>query len=1136
MSRMDPRGRGGAVAFFVHHPNAANLLMILLLMAGVFALSRMNTQFFPTVATDTLRISVVWTGASAEDVEANILEIVEPKIRFVDGVDNIQSVAREGFASIYLDFKPGADMQAALRDVETNLDTITTFPDQAEDPEVSYLQFRDDVARLILSGPFDETALRGFARTMRDDLIERGIDAVEFTGLRDEEFFVGISDYDLRRLSLTIQDVANAVSSNSRDLPSGSVRDGIEKQVRTLAVEERPEQLAGIEIKSQISGSSVELGDISRIERRLNPDQVRGIMRGQSAIQLVVKRASSADSLKASAIVADYLEQARQTLPPTLKITQYDSLAEALVDRILLLVKNAASGLLVVMIILAIFLNLRTALWVTAGIPIAMLAACVILLALGQTINMMSLFSFIMMLGIIVDDAIVIGEETTTRYEDGAPGVVAAEGAGKRMFMPITAASLTTIAAFSPILMIGDVIGQIMGVLPVVVISVLLASLVECFFILPGHLAHSMTPSHHRGWSVKRVIVVGLVIVLPLVSFYALSPELVAKFGGVSESAWIWLHALIDGLGPLAIPALAVGSFLLACLAEVASVCRTRKAERLGHHGRQEEGAFRRGFDKGFSALRDGPFRSLVTLAFDWRYTTLAICIASMLLVVGVLRGGRIGFVFFPSAEAETLTISLVFNVGILEEDAIAIINEVDDAIYETEEAVGKGEKLVVASFTTLGTSGRTTADNVASLRLRLTSSEQRSVRTGTFQEALRARIPQIAGLRRASIRGQRGGPPGADLDIRLTGANAEILKAASVDLQARLSSYPGVSELDDNLPYGKPELVLQLTPRGERLGFTTQSIGGAVRDLIDGRTARKLAIFEDEVDVKIQQLSEENRDNLRSLWVKSPSGPYVPLMEVVSLTDRQGFSSIQRFDGKTTVAVTGDVDSEVVTVSELVAELDKDLMPRFAAEHGVGYSFSGRNEERQEAFTDLKIGTIIALASIFVILAWVFASYLRPFAIMMIIPFGVVGAVLGHYLLGFQLTILSMIGLLGLAGILVNDSIILVSRLDERLAHGESLKQSAIGASCDRLRAVLLTSLTTVGGLTPLLFETSVQAQFLKPMAVTIVFGLAVATLFVLFLVPCLFGVGLDIRNLFQWLLHGGAKERQRSASSPAE
>ncbi|MCV6546199.1 MAG: efflux RND transporter permease subunit [Cohaesibacter sp.] len=1128
MSRFDTSPKS-VVSFFVRHPNAANLLMILMVIIGLFSLSKMNSQFFPTIETDAIRVAVTWTGASAEDVEANILEIVEPKVRFIDGVKGITSVAREGYGSVVLDFTPQANMQIALSDVEAAVDGITTLPDAADAPKVSYFQFRDNVVRLILTGPFSESALKEFAKRIRDDLLDLGIDKVTFTGLRDEQFFIGLQDYDLRRLDLTVKDIANQISSNSRDLPSGSIDDGIEKQVRTLGAEENPQDIGTIEVISQKDGSRVKLDDIARIERRFNPDQVRGILGGRAAIQLTVQRAPKADSLKAAAIVDRYLQDIRPTLPQSLELIKYDARAERLTDRILLLVKNAGSGLLLVVIILSIFLNTRIALWVTAGIPVAILAAFLVLFAIGETINMISLFAFIMMLGIIVDDAIVVAEDTATRFSAGDPGPVAAENGGIRMLMPVAAASLTTIAAFAPIFVIGDTIGKMMSVLPVVVIAVLIASLIECFFILPGHLAHSLTPSSKHGWSTKRVSLVAVALSVVVMSFYIMPQNLADKLGGLIESSWQWLHdTLPDNLA----------LFLLAALALILAIClelllnhleRRKLATARSKNVPLQQGKWRKTFDAGFAALRDGPFRRLVTLSYTWRYTTIVLCIASLVLMVGLIKGGRLGFVFFPSPESETVNMSVTFNVGILEQDALDIIKKIDKAVYATEARLGKGEKLVEAAFTTLGRSGRTTADNVASIRLRLTASEVRTVRTRTIVRALNRAMPKVPGLKNVSIRGQRGGPPGADLDIKISGASPAILKLAALDVRERLTAYAGISEIDDDMPYGKPELTMRLSSRGAALGFSTQSVSDQVRDLLEGRTARKLAILDEEVDVVLQQLSRKDMDNLRSIHLKSPSGQYVPITEVVQLQERQGFSLIQREEGKTTIAVTADVDSDVITVQDLVVKLSEDLMPTITAKYGIDYVFAGRDEERKEAFADLQIGITIALAVIYIILAWVFASYTRPFAIMLVIPFGFVGAVLGHYLMGINLTILSMIGLLGLSGILVNDSIILVSRLDERLAHGQDLAQAAIGASCDRFRAVLLTSLTTLGGLTPLLFETSTQAQFLKPMAVTIVFGLAVATLFVLFLVPSLFGLGGDIKRLSMRLLHPAAPVARR-------
>ncbi|MCV6574343.1 MAG: efflux RND transporter permease subunit, partial [Cohaesibacter sp.] len=839
MSRFDSSPKS-AVSFFVRHPNAANLLMILMVIIGLFSLSKMNSQFFPTIETDAIRVAVTWTGASAEDVEANILEIVEPKVRFIDGVKGITSVAREGYGSVVLDFTPQANMQIALSDVEAAVDGITTLPDAADAPKVSYFQFRDNVVRLILTGPFSESALKEFAKRIRDDLLDRGIDKVSFTGLRDEQFFIGLQDYDLRRLDLTVKDIANQISSNSRDLPSGSIDDGIEKQVRTLGAEENPQDIGTIEVISQKDGSRVKLDDIARIERRFDPDQVRGILGGRAAIQLTVQRAPKADSLKAAAIVDRYLQDIRPTLPQSLELIKYDARAERLTDRILLLVKNAGSGLLLVVIILSIFLNMRIALWVTAGIPVAILAAFLVLFAIGETINMISLFAFIMMLGIIVDDAIVVAEDTATRFSAGDPGPVAAENGGMRMLMPVAAASLTTIAAFAPIFVIGDTIGKMMSVLPVVVIAVLIASLVECFFILPGHLAHSLTPSSKHGWSTKRVSLVAIALSVVVMSFYVMPRSLAGKLGGLIESSWQWLHdTLPDNLALFLLAALAL--MLAICLELLLNHLERRKlatATAKAKNAPLQQGKWRKTFDAGFAALRDGPFRRLVTLSYTWRYTTIVLCIASLVLMAGLIKGGRLGFVFFPSPESETVNMSVTFNVGILEQDALDIIKKIDKAVYATEARLGKGEKLVEAAFTTLGRSGRTTADNVASIRLRLTASEVRTVRTRTIVRALNRAMPKMPGLKNVSIRGQRGGPPGADLDIKISGASPAILKLAALDVRERLTAYAGISEIDDDMPYGKPELTMRLSSRGAALGFSTQSVSDQVRDLLEGRTA----------------------------------------------------------------------------------------------------------------------------------------------------------------------------------------------------------------------------------------------------------------------------------------------------------
>ena len=536
-----------------------------------------------------------------------------------------------------------------------------------------------------------------------------------------------------------------------------------------------------------------------------------------------------------------------------------------------------------------------------------------------------------------------------------------------------------------------------------------------------------------------------------------------------------------------------------------------------------------------FNGYRDGLFDKMVRGSYHFRYLTVSIAAAMFAVgVIGMIGGGKVGFVFFPSAEAENINARLVFNAGMPEEKAIDAITRIEAALKQAEqELTGGDEKLVVASFATLGNAGRSTGDNVESIRVQLTSSEVRTVRTPDITRAWRRAIPKIAGVRRAAIFESRGGPPGRDIDVQLQGTDVAVLKEAATAIVPLVAQIDGVSGASDALPYGKPELTLQLLPRGAALGIPIDSVGRQLRNAFEGAIPRRFADGDDEVTVRVSKVMREaGTAALRNFELKSPAGEFVPLSEVVSINEKQGFAAIERIDGKAPVSVTADIDTNVSSTEEAIAALEASGLPELVNRYGIDYRYSGRDEERREAFADLQVGALIALSVIYIVLAWVFASYWRPLAVMLIIPFGVVGAVYGHHLLEMKLTILSFIGLLGLSGILVNDSIILVTRLDERLSTGEEPAEAAIGASRDRLRAVLLTSLTTIGGLVPLMFEKSLQAQFLLPMATTMVFGLASATVLVLFLVPAFIGIGDDIGNGMRALF--GSSKRQGRKGEP--
>jgi len=1017
----------GAVRFFTHHRNASNLLMIVLVLSGMFALTKLKVQFFPSVEIPVITVNVVWPGASPEDVEKSILKSLEPELRYTAGVSEFSSFAREGVATIVMEFDGGTNMQSALSDVESAVNNVTTLPEESERPIIQHHKFFEDVASLSISGPYSELALKSYARNIRDGLLEAGIDQVNLSGFRDEEIWVTVRPEELRRLNLTVAGIATKIGEITLD-------GAIDRQIRSIGQAEDTIAVSRIEVKSLPGGEKIYLRDISTIETRFDKSAPISFQGTSRAIGLEIKRALAADTLKVAKILNDYLDKTLPTLPPDLKVVKYDVAADAVSDRIGLLLKNGAGGLALVLIILFIFLNARIAFWVAVGIPVSVMATLAIMYLTGQTINMISLFALILTLGIIVDDAIVVGEHTATCWERGEPALAAAERGATRMLAPVVAATLTTQAAFLPLFLIGGIIGDIIAALPAVVIAVLIASLVECFLILPGHLRHTLSRMKS-------------------------SPS-----------------------------------------------------------------AFRRNFDRGFSAFRDNWFGRLSAITYRWRYTTVATAIAVLIVSVGVMASGRVAFQFFPTPEPEIILADVVFVAGTPREVTAAALSEIEASLTRVSDKLARGNEVLVATtYSTLGTSGQNRGDNFGRIKVQLTRAEQRSVRTNKIIEEWREALPQIPGVERLSITGRRGGPPGRDIDIQLSGGNPAVLKNAALELRELLGRYPGVTGIADDLPYGKQEIVLEITPRGSALGFTTQSVGRQVRNAFEGAIAKRFARGDEEITIRVlEDKTGAGSQSLRELYIRSPQDVEVPLTEVVNLREKAGFSLIQRKEGKTSVDITADIDTDVTTSIVVEAALKAQGLEEIAAKYSVEYAFKGKSEERTETFGDLFTGVLLALTFMYVILAWMFGSYVKPVVIMLVIPFGLVGAIFGHLIMGFSMTILSFFGLLGLSGILVNDSIILVVQVDKRLGEGETMAEAASGGARDRLRAVLLTSLTTIGGLTPLLFEKSLQAQFLLPMAITLVFGLALATVLVLILVPAVLGIQHDIGRYLNWYWNG--------------
>ena len=1024
------------IRLFVRHRNAANLLMALIFVAGIYSLSKLNTQIFPDFGIDVISVQVSWPGASAGDVEANILEAIEPDLRFLDRVDRVTSYATEGVGRLVVEYEAGADMQSALSDVEAAVQQIGILPDDSERPLVRRIMRYDTIVRLVLSGPYSEAVLKRQAKRMRDELLAAGIDRVTFFGARDEEILVEIEPRILRQLDLTPAAVAARIEASNRDIPSGSLEGSVERQLRSVGLQTTSRDLGGIEIRSLDNGQKIFLRDIASLSEAFDDGAPIGLRNGRPAIELHVQRSATADALEVGKIVDRYLAGARGNYPPQLRIEQYDAQAGLIKQRVDVLLDNGLTGLVLVGLVLLVFLNGRTAFWVAAGIPTAFMAALATMLALGESVNMVTLFALIMTLGLIVDDTIVVGEHAASRREAGLGARQAAETGALRMLAPVMAASLTTVAAFLPLVAMGGVIGQIVGAIPLVVIAVILASLAECFLVLPGHLRES-----------------------------------------------------------------------------------------LKNHGGQRNFAMRR-FDAGFDRFRAGPFQRLVRFSVRWRYATVAMAIAIFLVSAGLVLGGRVGFHFFPSPEADVVVGNVVMAAGTPRRDTGAMVQELSNAADRAvARLTGDGTGLIAMSFGSVGRSGgrrfaRIVGDQYGGLTVELVPSDERSVRTDEFIEAWREEIRRPPNVEQINLNARAGGPPGREIDIRLRGGSADDLKAASTEVKNLLGRFPGVSSVEDDLPYGKQELILEVTPRGQALGFTTQSAGLQVRNAFQGAIAQRFARGDEEVAIKVRYPRRSaDRASFLNLFLRAPDGAEVPLSEVVTLRQERGFSRLRREDGAREVAITGEIDETVASLGALLPAIVDGGLGDIASRYGLSYRFKGKAEEQSESAADMGAGAIVGLLAIYIVLAWVFANFSRPIIVMAIIPFGFVGAVLGHLVLGFDLTILSVFGLLGLAGILVNNSIILVRTVDDHIKDEAPLREAIVAACRDRLRPVLLTSLTTIGGLFPLMFERSFQAQFLVPMAITIVFGLAVATLIVLVLIPALLVIDEDIRGIFRRL-----------------
>jgi multidrug efflux pump subunit AcrB len=1029
-------------SYFVRHPTAANLLMVLMMLAGLGAATQIRSQFYPDVVVETVEVSVAWPGAGPEDVDAGVVAVLDPALRAVDGVESATATAREGRASIRLSFAPGWDMGRATEEVRAAVEGVRNLPEGAEAPDIRRGGWRDRVTDVVIHGPVTVEQLGRFADEFAARLYREGITRTTIQGVADPVIRVEVPEASLVRHGITLGEVAAAVAAGTEARPAGEI-ESADARLRAGTGQRGAEEIGALVLRTEPGGGRLLIRDVAEVREEGAGAGRAYLVRGNPAVQLRVDRNDAGDAIGMQATVARAAAEMQATLPADVTIELIRTRAEGITDRLDILWRNGVMGLALVVGLLFLFLNARTAFWVAAGIPVALTAAVAFMYAAGLTLNMISLFALILTLGMVVDDAIVVAEHADWRHRHlGEPPVEAVEGAAHRMAAPVFSAMITTVLAFFGLMFIGGRFGAMIGDIPFTVIVVLTASLIECFLILPHHMAGALARSAGARWY----------------------------------------------------------------------------------------DAPSRAVNRALGWFRERAFRPLMKAVVALRYPVLAGSVLLLVQAGGLFLKGDVSWRFFAAPEQGSITGNVAMLPGATRADTEAMVAEMERAVAAVAArfAAEHGRDPVAHTVAQVGgTSGRGLAgaetkapDQLGAIEIELIDPDLRPYSQDAFVAAVQDEVVRHPRLETLSFRGWGQGPGGDSLEVRFTGADARVLKAASEALQTELALFPGVSGLEDSLAYDKAELVLELTPLGAALGFTIEGVGQALYDRLAGIEAAKFPEGTRTAVVKVGLPERESTaDFIERTRLPTAEGHLVPLSEIVTVEARPGFSTVRREDGLQVVTVSGTVsEDDPAAAAALMAELEGAILAAISARLGVDYVLAGLAQQERDFLSDALVGFALCLAGIYLTLAWIFGSWLRPLVVMSIIPFGLVGTLWGHYRWGLPLSMFSVVGLIGMTGIIINNSIVLITTIDAHAAR-RGLVPAVIEGACDRLRPILLTSLTTVLGLAPLLFEASRQALFLKPTVITLVYGLGMGAILVLLVVPALVVVQRDIgRAVAAW------------------
>ena len=1051
-----------AIDWFARNSVAANLLMIFILASGLLTVFTIKQEVFPEFSLDLIAVDVRYLGAGPEEVEEGVSVRIEEAIQGIDGVKRFTSTASEGIGTVLVELELDSDPRKVVDDVKSRVDAIDTFPAETEKPIIREITMRRQVVDVAISGDVGEATLKHLAEQVRDEITAiPEITQVEVTNARPYEISIEVSEDALRRHGLTFDEVAQAVRRSSLDLPGGSVRtDSGEVLLRTKGQAYRGDEYENLALWTRPDGSRLRLGEVARVVDGFAETDQLARFDGEPTVLVSVFRTGDQAALDIAAQVKTYVERAQTRMPKGVSVTVWQDQSKVLNDRLNLLLRNGFAGFCLLFLVLALFVQFRLAFWVSLGIPISFLGAIWLMPGLDVSINLMSLFAFILVLGIVVDDAIVVGENVFTHQQRHGQGLTGSIEGAQEIAVPVVFAVLTTVAAFLPLIFVPGMMGKFMMVIPLIVIPCLLFSLLESLMILPAHLSH-------MGWN--------------------------------------------------------------------------DPGKRPGPLGRLQGMVAR-----GLRSFIEHAYRPALEFALRRRYLTLAIGLATLIITGGMAGGGLLRFQFFPSVEADFMSAAVTMPQGTpvevtsnivrrLEMSAAQVRREMEDRtgldlFQHTYAAVGD-QPMATQATGPFGFARAVSASHLGEVTIELAPAEDRDITSEELANRWReltGLIPEAVELKfNASIFAA-----GRDIDIQLTGPDLNELRTVAAKIKGRLGEYTGVYEIADSFREGKREIKLGIKPEAEVLGLTLADLGRQVRQAFYGEEAQRIQRARDDIRVMVRYPREARRSigALENMRVRTPDGGEVPFSQVAVVEHGRGYASIKRVDRNRAVNVTGAVNAELASAGDVIADLESRILPEILAEHpAVYYSLEGMMAEQRGTMEGLLTGLILALLMVFALLAVPLKSYVQPLIIMSAIPFGMVGAFWGHLIMG--MTMMSMFGMVALAGVVVNDSLVMVYFINRKRTLNADLGVAIREAGVVRFRPILLTSLTTFAGLSPLLMEKSMQARFLIPMALSLASGVLFATFVTLCLVPTGYLIVEDVKAMFRMLVGLGSGARTVSS-----